>query len=42
MHRNTAVKRLDELVQLGVLQKVKIGKENFYINVDLYHLLVEQ
>jgi len=42
IHRNTAVKRLDELVQLGVLQKVKIGKENFYINVDLYHLLMEQ
>ncbi|MCT8554542.1 Fic family protein [Glaesserella parasuis] len=41
IHRNTAVKRLDELVALGVLAKTKIGKENFYINVELFHLLMQ-
>ncbi|MFQ1022881.1 hypothetical protein ACIWO4_06195 [Avibacterium paragallinarum] len=41
IHRNTAAKRLDKLVQLGILEKVKIGKENFYINVELYQLLIE-
>lgn len=41
IHRNTATKRLDELVQLGLLEKVKIGKENFYINTELYQLLME-
>lgn len=42
IHRNTAAKRLDELVQLGILEKVKIGKENFYINIELYKLLMEE
>ncbi|MFQ1014099.1 Fic family protein [Avibacterium paragallinarum] len=42
IHRNTAAKRLDKLVQLGILEKVKIGKENFYINVELYQLLIEE
>ena len=41
IHRNTAVKRLDELVALSVLEKTKIGKENFYINVELFHLLMQ-
>lgn len=41
IHRNTAGKRLDELVQIGILEKVKIGKENFYINIELYKLLME-
>lgn len=41
IHRNTAVKRLEELVDLGVLAKTKIGKENFYINVELFHLLMQ-
>lgn len=41
IHRNTAVKRLEELVDLGILKKTKIGKENFYINVELFHLLMQ-
>lgn len=40
VHRNTARKRLDELVNLGILEKVKIGKENFYVNIELYQLLI--
>lgn len=41
IHRNTAVKRLEELVDLGILTKTKISKENFYINVELFHLLMQ-
>ena len=41
IHRNTAVKRLEELVDLGILEKNKIGKENFYINVELFNLLMQ-
>ncbi|MCH9626799.1 MAG: hypothetical protein S4CHLAM2_04300 [Chlamydiales bacterium] len=39
VHRNTAGKYLDELVAVGVLFKHRIGKENFYINKDLFDLL---
>ena len=37
--RITATKYLDELVQIGILQKQKIGKDNYYINKDLFDLL---
>ena len=39
IHRNTAVKYLEELVQIGLLTKHKIGKENFYLNSALFSLL---
>ncbi len=39
IHRNTAVKYLEELVQIGLLTKHKIGKENFYLNSALFDLL---
>ena len=42
IHRNTARTRLEALVKIGILKKEKIGKENFYINVALYELLMEQ
>ena len=42
IHRNTARTRLEALVRIGILKKEKIGKENFYINVELYGLLMEQ
>ena len=42
IHRNTARTRLEALVRIGILKKEKIGKENFYINVALYELLMEQ
>ncbi|AIL32009.1 Fic family protein [Basilea psittacipulmonis] len=41
IHRNTASKYLEELVKLGVLKKEKIGKDNFYINTNLFNLLGE-
>ena len=37
--RLTATKYLDKLHQIGLVQKVKLGRENFYINIDLFDLL---
>lgn len=37
--RLTATRYLDELDQIGILQKVKLGRDNYYINTDLYNLL---
>ena len=39
VHRNTAAKYLDELVRIGVLDKRKLGKENYYFNISLYQCL---
>ncbi len=38
--RPTATRYLDELVRIGHLTRHKIGKDNFYINDDLYQLLL--
>lgn len=40
IHRHTARKYLDEVVSLGLLEKHKIGKDNFYLNTALYKLLL--
>lgn len=37
--RITATKYLDELDQLGIVHKVKLGRDNYYINTDLFNLL---
>ena len=37
--RLTATRYLDELVRIGLLDKQKIGRDNYYINVALYDLL---
>lgn len=37
--RQTASRYLDQLVDLGLVYLQKIGKENFYINIELYHFL---
>ena len=37
--RITATKYLDELDLIGIVQKVKLGRDNYYINTDLYNLL---
>lgn len=39
VQRRTAGKYLDELVAIGLLEKHKIGRENYYINTALYVLL---
>jgi Fic family protein len=37
--RITATKYLDELDQIEIVKKVKLGRDNYYINTDLYNLL---
>lgn len=37
--RLTAAKYLDELDQLGIVKKIKVGRDNYYINTDLFDLL---
>lgn len=39
VHRNTAYKYLEGLTAIGLLSKHKIGKQNFYINGELFELL---
>ncbi len=39
IHRNTASKYLNQLVDIGVLSKHKLGKDNYYLNNELYALL---
>jgi len=38
--RLTAAKYLEKIVGLGILEKVKLGKANYYVNVKLVDLLV--
>lgn len=38
--RNTATKYLDDIVEMGLLDKVRRGKENYYINTGLVDLFV--
>ena len=38
---NTARKYLDQLTQMGVLEKRAIGKRNCYLNLELYRILSE-
>ena len=39
IHRNTASKYLNQLVDIGLLSKHKLGKDNYYLNNELYALL---
>lgn len=39
--RITATRYLNDIAALGLLEKVKIGRENYYINIDLMELLSE-
>ena len=39
--RQTASKYLERIVALGLLQKEKMGKENYYINTRLMNLFIE-
>jgi Fic family protein len=40
--RMTATKYLDELTDLGLLQKEKVGRSSYYINVELLQLLMNR
>lgn len=39
VHRNTAASQLNALVDAGILDKIKLGRSNFYVNKLLYSLL---
>ena len=39
--RQTASRYLEKLVELGLLQKEKMWKENYYINTKLMNLFIE-
>lgn len=39
IHRNTASKYLESLVEIGLLEKSKVGRESFYLNKKLFDLL---
>ncbi len=38
--RQTATKYLDKIAETGLLNKVKMGKHNYYINVQLCNLFL--
>src|SRR5690606_17495541 len=40
--RMTATKYLDELTDIGLLQKEKVGRSSYYINVELLQLLMNR
>ena len=40
--RITATKYLDELTYIGLLQKEKIGRSSYYVNVELLQLLMNR
>ena len=37
--RQTAAEYLDQLEKIGILRKIRVGKENLYLNIKLYDLL---
>lgn len=37
--RPTAMSYLNQLVEGGMLEKLKIGRENFYVNRELFNLI---
>jgi Fic family protein len=41
LHRNTARKYLDQLIDIGLLERHKKGKENYYLNKRLFDLLTK-
>ena len=40
VQRKTAAKYLDKIVETGLLEKVRKGRENYYINVKLCNLFL--
>ena len=39
LQRKTAAKYLEKIVDTGLLQKVKMGTSNYYVNIKLMELL---
>ena len=42
VQRKTAAKYLDKIVSLGLLEKIKMGRSNYYINTALMNLFLSQ
>ncbi len=42
IQRKTAAKYLDKIVELGLLEKFKLGRENYYINTKLCELFMNK
>lgn len=42
VQRKTAAKYLDKIVGAGLLEKVKLGRSNYYINKELMTLFISQ
>ena len=42
VQRKTASKYLEMIVGTGLLEKVKVGRENFYINIKLFNLFLNR
>lgn len=40
VQRKTGAKYLDMIVSTGLLEKIKIGRENFYVNKRLFDLFL--
>ena len=40
VQRKTGAKYLDKIVSTGLLEKIKIGRENFYVNKRLFDLFL--
>ena len=40
--RPTAAKYLEDLTSMGLLEKVKMGKENYFINTELVNLFMNK
>jgi len=40
VHRNTAAKYLNQLVDIGLLSQHKVAKDNFQLNDALFQLLL--
>lgn len=38
--RPTAITYLNQLIEIGLLSKIKLGRENFYVNSQLFNLIV--
>lgn len=38
--RPTAIAYLNQLIEIGLLEKFKLGRENFYINTRLFNLII--
>ena len=40
VHRQTATKYLNKLVELNLLSSKKVGNSNYYLNIELFNLLI--